>query len=531
MDGIKNIVAQVSAGWEALGRKKQVRLGLIVMSVVSALVFLTYFTQRTAYAVLFSDMESADAGRIVNDLEAKGLAYRLEDAGTTILIDEEQVDAYRIDAAVEGMLPASSVGFEIFDDTSMMSTDADREIMFQRAVSGELERAISSLVEVESAKVMVSIPEESVFQNPDYQKEASASIVIEPRGTQRLGGQTIQGIASLVSGSIDHLPVANVQIVDTNGNLLSQSLQANDFMQTTDSVTQYQSIQQNVENEMERKILQLLTPIYGIDNIQVSVSAEMNFDAIEQEITRYEGIEDENGEIKGIPRSEQRSATGNAEFVQGVQDGNIGDNAGAVTGDEGDASNSYDETINYEVDSLVERVIKAPGSLNRIGTSVVINGEAMNQDGIERLIEGATGYDPEREDYYTVEYIPFANGEGFKDLEENAPLDETITAFLEAYWMYVLGIGVSLIILITVLVLFMRRKRNDFDEFADLNDNEDYLSETDKMQSILKEKEEATKAQQHQVANEREDTTRKYAQENPEMAAELIKIWVNDKKK
>ncbi len=57
----------------------------------------------------------------------------------------------------------------------MMATDEDRAIMYQRAISGELERAISSLANVESGKVLLNIPESSVFQNPDYQKKATVS--------------------------------------------------------------------------------------------------------------------------------------------------------------------------------------------------------------------------------------------------------------------------------------------------------------------------------------------------------------------
>ena len=45
--------------------------------------------------------------------------------------------------------------FEIFDQKNMMATDEDRKVMYQRAVTGELQRAIESLEAVKEAKVMI----------------------------------------------------------------------------------------------------------------------------------------------------------------------------------------------------------------------------------------------------------------------------------------------------------------------------------------------------------------------------------------
>src|SRR5699024_1906149 len=156
--------------------------------------------------------------------EAKGMDYKLEDEGQTILIDERLVDKYRIELAVDGPMPSTSTGFEIFDSSNMMATDDDRAIMYQRAVTGELERAIGSLDSVESGKVLLNIPESSVFQNPDYQKEATASVVLQMEKNQIPEQATIQGIAALVSGAVENLPQTNVEILDTNGILLSSSI-------------------------------------------------------------------------------------------------------------------------------------------------------------------------------------------------------------------------------------------------------------------------------------------------------------------
>ena len=96
MDKLKNIPADIKAGWEKLEKKKRTQLVTLVAGIIILLFVLVYFTQRTEYKVLFSELEEADAGAIVEDLEAKGMEYRLERNGTTILIDKDKIDEYRI---------------------------------------------------------------------------------------------------------------------------------------------------------------------------------------------------------------------------------------------------------------------------------------------------------------------------------------------------------------------------------------------------------------------------------------------------
>lgn len=162
MDNIKQAWGKVQGGWQALDKSKKIQLGVILTAIILVVGGLTYITKKVDYSVLFSEMEASDAGLIVDDLEAQGVAYKLEDNGTTILIDSSLVDKYRIELAMNDMVPENSIGFEIFDTSSMMATDEDRNIMYQRAVSGELERAISTLDTVKSAKVILSMPRQRV---------------------------------------------------------------------------------------------------------------------------------------------------------------------------------------------------------------------------------------------------------------------------------------------------------------------------------------------------------------------------------
>jgi len=534
MNKVKNIGTSIKDGWQQLEEKKRKRLVILVSVALILLGTIGYFTQRIQYTVLFSNLEEADAGAIVEDLNAQNMDYRLEDNGTTILIDEKQVDNYRINLAVNGMMPERSTGFEIFDNTNMMTTDDDRQIMYQRALTGELERSISSLQQIDSAKVMLSLPEDSIFQNPAYRSEASASIVIQTRGT--VSQQNIQGIASLVTGAVDRLPMENVQIVDTNGNLLSGFLQSGgEGMASTDLSSNQQGIKRSYEKDLEERILSLLAPVYGYNNLRVVVNASMNFDVIEGESIEFTapmtGEDDENRE--GLIRSQTESFDGARDMLAGlIEDGDL---PVAEDGDE-DNSASLDRTINYELDQVTERYVRAPGVVEGINASVVVNqnsGVVPAEPEIIRIVSRALGLDNQAEiplpGDVTVEILPFAEGEDLAIGGGDGIMDELMN-FLTSSWLF-MSLGLVLVIVaIAVLTLLKRGKEaQQAEEMAiqeAIQPEPVLMPEVDSIEQIDKENE--VLQHKNKVMSQKEDRVRTQAKENPELAAELMKVWLKD---
>ena len=225
---------------------------VLIASIILFASLYTYITKKPNYVTLFSNLDLEDAGNIVNDLEIKKINYKLEDEGTKILIDEKLVDEYRLQLAMEGNMPEKSSGFEIFDNIGLMVTDDDRKIMYQRALTGELQRSIMSLDAVNSAKVHLVMSEKSIFETQE--KEASASVILDLNPNHKISDSMIKGIAALISGAVDNLPDENIQIIDSKGNLLSRVLQEDDSLNSIDIVTKYQSIKEEFEHKIESNL-------------------------------------------------------------------------------------------------------------------------------------------------------------------------------------------------------------------------------------------------------------------------------------
>lgn len=532
---------QVKDRWQNLNAmmKRIIILGIMSLFIVIGTFY--YISTRVEYGVLFTDLSQADAGIIVNDLKEKKIAYKLEDNGSTIMIDQQEIDGYRIDLAVENKLPDSSTGFELFDQSDMMTTDEDRKVMYQRALTGELERAIGSLDGVQKVKVILVTPDDGVFSSE--KKDATASIILTLN--KQLSDSAIQGIVTLASGAVENLQPENVKVVDDNGLVLAGGGEENSLSNASD---RYIGIKNSYEETLEKKVKKLLEPIYGAENLQVSINVDLDFDSVESTRTTYN-----NPEI----RSESVEATGSADAIQEAQTGQANDNVTVVTGDDAEGNRTYRRDVNNELDTEITKTISAPGMIERMTSSVVISGNlpANVQQEIRSLVASAVGYDEERGDEIAIQGVTFTQAEA--TAEEN-PTTNNQSAILNNLWIYLaIGGGVLLVSLIMLGTFFILRRRQQDDFLVD-DDEEELMEEVipnfnERSQSMsaeasfadsiasmvnpsstsdsydeLDEEDTQTSRIKSKVVD-RDKRAKQFADENPEIAAELIRAWTKEK--
>ena len=104
----------------------------------------------------------------------------------------------------------------------MAPTDTETKIMYQRALAGEIERAIKSFPEIEGAKVNLVLPENTAFVRET--EPASASVVIKLKAGTKLNTAQVKAIVSLLTGAVENLPKENVSIVSDKFDLLTEGL-------------------------------------------------------------------------------------------------------------------------------------------------------------------------------------------------------------------------------------------------------------------------------------------------------------------
>ena len=132
---------------------------------------------KPEYVTLYSNLEPTQASPLVQYLREQNIPYSLDDFGSTIKVPAERADELRIEMAGKGMPFTQGLGFEIFDEESLGTTDFERQVKMQRALQEELRRTITSLDAVMQARVHLTIPEPRLFLRT---AESSAAIYLKP---------------------------------------------------------------------------------------------------------------------------------------------------------------------------------------------------------------------------------------------------------------------------------------------------------------------------------------------------------------
>lgn len=178
-----------------------------------------YFFLRTDYAVLYSDLRTADASAVVAELDRRGVAYQLRDGGSTIAVPAGAAASARLAIAGSDVPSRGAVGFELFNESDMGLTDFAQRINYQRALQGELARTIMMMSGVEAARVHLALPERSLFRGNRSAPTAAVTLTLARGGTIDAG--RVAGIQRLVAAAVPDLAVGDVVVLDDIGRLIS----------------------------------------------------------------------------------------------------------------------------------------------------------------------------------------------------------------------------------------------------------------------------------------------------------------------
>ena len=413
-------------------RKALLAGGLLLFVALMALS--AVWSSRPDYRVLFSNLNDKDGGAIVAQLTKMNVPYRFSEGGGAVLVPADQVHDVRLKLAQTGLPKGSTVGFEVMDNARFGTTQFQERLNFQRGLEGELVRSITALSAVESARVHLALPNQNGFFRE--QQKPSASVLLTLHGGQTLDRAQIAGIVHLVSASVPELSPKAVSVLDQSGAMLSEH---GDGAGGGMDSGQIQHVAR-VEALYTKRILDILEPIVGRDNLRAQVTAELDFSQSESTTEEFKpnqgGVPaavrsaqvSENGTggsggvlasgVPGAATNQPQAAasapiTGAAQTMQSAQAG-----LGSLLG----AGGRRDAVTNYEIDKTVRVVRAATGGVRRLTVAVVVNhrsttdkkGQTLTQplapeeiDKLVALVQETVGFSKERGDSVKVINAPF----------------------------------------------------------------------------------------------------------------------------
>lgn len=470
-------------GWAAVDGLVQtlrglgpLRLGAIAIVGVILLTFFVFLTTRLTQpdlALLYSDLDFADSGEIVTQLEAAGVPYELRGNGTSIFVPSDQVDRLRVQMAQQGLPAGGSIGYEIFDRTDGFgTTNFVQNVNRLRALEGELARTIGTINGIRQARVHLVLPERELFSRDAAEPTASVFLRL---GAGRLGSEQIIAIQSLVAAAVPRLTPESVSIVDDRGNLLARGPASEADLRLLDT----EEMRLAYERRLTEQVEELVSRSVGYGNVRANITVDMDFDRVtvseerydpDSQVARSTQIVEEESEANDSDGFDPVTVANNLPEAEAVDPLAAGGTGASAT----ERTSRTEETTNFEISRTVSNTVRETGSVRRLSIALLIDGTYAADDGgpmvytprsaeeleqIEALVRSAVGFDAARGDTLEVVNLQFVDPE-MEAMQSagTAPVflgltREDIFGLVE---MLVLGVVAILVILLVIRPLLTR---------------------------------------------------------------------------
>ncbi len=429
----------LSQRFAGLDQSQRLRMALGLAVFVAIGIIGLMMGRQAEWRVLYANLADKDGGAIVAQLSTMNIPYKHADGGAAILVPADKVYDTRLRLASQGLPKGSVAGFETMDANRFGMTQFQERLAFQRGLEGELTRSIQALSSVQSARVHLALPNQNGFFRE--QQKPTASVVVGLNAGRTLDRAQLAGIVHLVSSSVPEMNPAAVSVLDDSGKLLSAAPEGANGVGGGGDAQQLQYVQQ-LEQLYSRRILDILEPVVGRDNIKAQVTAELDFSQTESTseshkpnqapdstaIRSQQMSESTNGAAGGPPAGVPGATTNqppgpSSAAINGSPQALTGA-GGAGAGAAGASGPSKRESIiNYEVDKTVRVVRGGTGMVKRISAAVVVNHQSVTDakgkvtttplsdvqiEKMTALVRETIGFNKDRGDSVNLMNAPFA---------------------------------------------------------------------------------------------------------------------------
>ncbi|MGV8929929.1 MAG: flagellar basal-body MS-ring/collar protein FliF [Brevundimonas sp.] len=386
----------------------------VAAGVAAVLVAIMLRIGQAPDALLYSNLDLREASEVTTALDSAGIKYTARGDGSTIFVSRDSVGEARMLVAGKGLVTSGSVGYEIFDNQSVLGqTEFQQNINEKRALEGELARTILSMRGISSARVMIALPRRELFQSEAAQP--TASVVVGVTGGQ-LSGAQVQAIRNVIASSVPNLKPEKVTLTDTSNRTLAAGSDSAGF-----SAASAQEARDSTEAQLQARIMDIVEGVVGVGGARVQVTADIDHSRSTTQEQRF----DPDGQVV---RSTSANGSESAD-TSGVSDGgatatnNIPGGQAPATTPVGSRSTDTTETTNYEISNTTTTTVKEAGEIKRLAVSVAVDGKwtpgvngaaptyaarpAAEIEQIKSLVAAAVGIDAERGDRIEVLNVRF----------------------------------------------------------------------------------------------------------------------------
>ena len=561
----RKIIEQIKGLWGKWTTVQKIILFAIIGGTLLALILLIALSARPSMVPLITSPIADEAKReqISIRLDEEGIQHTVAADGRILVEDQKTQRTVIALLAREDLIPEESSPWDVFQMDRWTVTDFERQINLRQALSKQLEQFIEALPEVDSAEVILVLPEDEIFienQNP-----ATVSIILTPTpGTDiTTNRKKLEGIVTLVKKGVEGLQDEHIAITDHNGYLLNDFTGLADFDDMELAKRQLRE-KSTLEQQYKTRILGELSRIFTDSRVRVTgVAIDLNFDKKTETTKEFFPITvtPEDPTTPYPDRQTEPNVLRSRNQIDETFKG-TGFNPEGPPGQEGQTPPAYQDldnllgeyenkssTENYEVNERNTALERSPWEIERITASVVIdgiwkweyddNGEVvLNPDGsIKRtytevaaadlakakaLVEGAIGLDRGREDRVTVEHLQFDRSNEH-ELEDQKFRNQARVRQTVLYSLLALAAVVIIFVAFRFISRELERRRRLREE--ELSRQHQAMREA-ALRSAEEEGLDVEMSVEERARLEMQENAINMAREHPEDVAQLIRTWL-----
>jgi len=401
--------AKLAAGLAGLNPGQRLWGGLAVGLVLVAVAGLIWYAARPDWRVLYAGLDPGDARAIAAGLAAAKISFDLSPDGATIRVPSDALDTARLAVTAKGAPKSGRMGFEIFDKPNWIGSEFDEKVNYQRALEGELEHTIDSMGAVESARVNLTLPHDSLFT--DQQRAAKASVVLKLKH-RSLSDEEAESVRNLVASAVDDLSPDNVVLADADGYLMLGPKSADAEIEAHEQL-------------LADKLVATLEPVAGAGNVRASVNVDYDTATTDETDETYDPasvitLSMQKSQQTSTPAPAPTGIPGTASNAPNTQPPLFPTATASV-------QSSIQENGTYGASKKTRRIQQGVGKVRRVTAAILVNDRqtgAGKADAVWKprdpeemkrltiLAEAAIGYDPARGDQISVENISFEDNNG-----------------------------------------------------------------------------------------------------------------------
>ena len=449
-------------------------------ALLALLVAGTLWLNVPTYDVLYRGLAEADAGQIMDALQKANIPFKVDQRNGALMVPVDQVHPARLKLAGQGLPRGTINGLEALEQKNNFGVSQFMEsARYQHALEGELARSVMTIGSVETARIHLAFPKETVFAR--QQQSPTASVLVRLRAGRTLDEGQVAAIVHLVAASVPKLTPERVSVVDQTGNLLTKPERDNASSLNLDQL----EYTRRLEDRYARRVEDLLTPVWGAGRVRAQISLELDFTASEETAERYEPrqeprpvrseqlLEETNPRLNpsGVPGALSNQPPGAATVPETTaQPGQTPPNPAnpdipgapaAATQTTTATPTRKEVTRNYELDKRVTHNRGSPGRILRVSTAVEVDDRTTIEEGlpvrkplspeeVERitaLVKQAVGFSAERGDSVNVLNAAFAP----------SALDEPpLPMWQQPWFLELVKWGVVAVLALAILLLVIR---------------------------------------------------------------------------